>query len=70
MTRSAKATLTVCAVLILSLLAPPAALADAVWGTGLVFEATEPGFEGYYEYCYHIYWDTTEYGGHGLSHST
>ncbi|MCK4410540.1 MAG: hypothetical protein KAW67_10655, partial [Candidatus Eisenbacteria sp.] len=38
--------------------------------TGLVFEATEPGFEGYYEYCYHIYWNTTEYGGHGLSHST
>jgi hypothetical protein len=70
MTRNAKVTLTVCAVLILSLLAPPAALADAVWGTGLVFEATEPGFEGYYEYCYHIYWDTTEYGGHGLSHST
>jgi hypothetical protein len=44
--------------------------ADAVWGTGLVFEATEPGFEGYYEYCYHIYWDTSEYGGHGLSHTT
>jgi len=70
MTRNAKAALAVCAALILSLLAPPAALADAVWGTGLVFEATAPGFEGYYEYCYHIYWDTTPYGGHGLSHST
>ena len=71
MTRNAKATLTVCAVLIFSVLAPPAALADAVWGTGLVFEnSNAPGYEGYWEYCYHIYWDTTEYGGHGLSHST
>jgi hypothetical protein len=51
--------------------AAPAALADAVWGTGLAFEATNaPGYEGYWEYCYHIYWDTEPYGGHGLSHST
>jgi hypothetical protein len=51
--------------------AAPAAMADAVWGTGLCFEnSNAPGYEGYYEYCYHIYWDTTPYGGHGLSHST
>jgi hypothetical protein len=48
----------------------PSASADAVWGTGLVFEATDPEFEGYFEYCYHIYWDTRDYGGHGLSHTT
>ena len=71
MTRNAKASLTVCAVLLLSLLAPPAALANAVWGTGLAFENTNaPGYEGYWEYCYHIYWDTTDFGGQGLSHST
>ena len=47
------------------------ASADAVWGTGLCFaNSNAPGYEGYYEYCYHIYWDTTEYGGNGLSHST
>jgi hypothetical protein len=46
------------------------AQADAVWGTGLVFPAPDPEFEGYWEYCYHIYWDTGDYGGHGLSHST
>lgn len=46
------------------------ATADAIWGTGLCFPATETGLEGYWEYCYHISWDTTEYGGHGLSHST
>ncbi len=63
-------TLTVAVVALLSTLCPSAASADAVWGTGLCFPATEPGYEGYYEYCYHIYWDTTEYGGYGLSHST
>jgi hypothetical protein len=47
------------------------ALADAVWGTGLAFVSTSaPGYEGYYEYCYHIYWDTSEYGGNGMSHTT
>lgn len=46
------------------------AVADAVWGTGLAYEAVEPGYEGYWEYCFHIYWDTTEYGGQGLSHTT
>jgi hypothetical protein len=69
-TTSAK--LTAAALLICLLVAglPSVAEADAVWGTGLVFEATEPGFEGYFEYCYHIYWDTGDYGGHGMSHTT
>ena len=56
---------------VLCLAASPAARADAVWGTGLAFENTStPGYEGYWEYCYHIYWDTRPYGGYGLSHST
>ncbi|MBN2566096.1 MAG: hypothetical protein JXB46_10340 [Candidatus Eisenbacteria bacterium] len=63
---------TVVAVAVCACLAPAIpAQADAVWGTGLVFEnSNAPGYEGYYEYCYHIYWDTRDYGGHGLSHST
>ena len=63
-------TLAVAAVALLSAICPCAASADAVWGTGLCFPATELGFEDYWEYCYHIYWDTTEFGGQGLSHST
>ena len=63
-------TLAVAAVALLSTICPCAASADAVWGTGLCFPASEPGFEGYWEYCYHIYWDTTECGGYGLNHST
>ncbi|MFH1690638.1 MAG: hypothetical protein ABIE42_10465 [Candidatus Eisenbacteria bacterium] len=51
-------------------LVPQTAGADAVWGTGLAWEVIDPQYEGYWEYCYHIYWDTTEYGGHGLSHTT
>jgi hypothetical protein len=54
----------------LCLAAPGAASADAVWGTGLAYVTSDPDFLGYWEYCYHIYWDTTEYGGHGLSHTT
>ncbi len=46
------------------------AAAQAVWGSGLAWQAIDPEYEGYWEYCYHIYWNTTEYGGHGLSHST
>ena len=55
---------------VLCLVAPQTALADAVWGEGLAWQAIDPQYEGYWEYCYHIYWDTTEYGGHGLSHTT
>jgi hypothetical protein len=46
------------------------ARADAVWGTGLSYPASDPNYLGYWEYCFHIYWDTTEYGGQGLSHTT
>lgn len=52
------------------LVIPPVASADAVWGTGLVFGTANPEYEGYWEYCFHIWWDTTGYGGQGLSHTT
>ena len=64
MRATAKTTALLCAVCAVCLAVPAAGLADAVWGTGLVFEASAPGYEGYYEYCYHIYWDTAEFGGH------
>jgi hypothetical protein len=70
--RSATATLVLLAstLLVCAAITSPAS-AGAVWGTGLVFEnSNAPGYEGYYEYCYHIYWDTTEYGGQGMSHTT
>jgi hypothetical protein len=68
---TAKTLVVVLTAITLCLAVASSAVADAVWGTGLVFENSHaPGYEGYYEYCYHIYWDTTEYGGHGLSHST
>jgi len=69
MVTSAK-TLLMCLVLVMCLAVSPAAQADAVWGTGLAYDATPAGYPGYWHYCYHIYWDTTEYGGLGLSHST
>lgn len=70
MTTATRLTVCVVAVALLASTCPCTALADAVWGTGLCFPAAEAGYEGYWEYCYHISWDTTEYGGHGLSHST
>ena len=70
MKRSSRA-LVLCTILVLCASATSPAFADAVWGTGLAFENTNaPGYDGYWEYCYHIYWDTEPYGGHGLSHST
>jgi hypothetical protein len=70
MKKRAKSVALLIAVLILCLAGSAPALADAVWGDGLAYVTSAPGFEGYWEYCYHIYWDTTEYGGHGMSHTT
>jgi hypothetical protein len=70
MRSQAKAAVEVLVVLLLCLAVSAPALADAVWGNGLAYVATEPGFEGYWEYCYHFYWDTTDYGGQGMSHTT
>ena len=66
----ARAAAILLAALLVSVGTPAAASADAVWGTGLCFPASDPQFEGYWQYCYHIFWDTTEYGGQGLSHTT
>ncbi len=52
------------------LLAAASASGQAIWGTSTAVPATEPGYEGYWEYCFDIGWDTTQYGGHGLSHSS
>ena len=46
---------------------PVLAHAQAIWGVITVSEGPDPN--GYWEYCLDIEWDTTEYGGHGLSHS-
>jgi hypothetical protein len=49
-------------------LTPHASAAKTVWGTSTAEIATEPGFEGYWRYTLDINWDTTEIGGHGMSH--
>jgi hypothetical protein len=66
----AKCATALLAAFLLCLSVPGTVSADAVWGHGLAYVSTDPDFEGYWEYCYHFYWDTTEYGGHGLSHTT
>jgi hypothetical protein len=48
--------------------APQVLSAKTVWGTTTAEVATEPGFEGYWHYTLEISWDTTEIGGHGMSH--
>ena len=63
-------TITALAVLAVCLAVPQAAPASAVWGTGLAYDAAPAGYPGYWHYCYHIEWDTTEYGGQGMSHTT
>lgn len=57
-------------VLIIFTLAAPSAHAQAIWGTSTAAPATDPGYEGYWKYCFNIQWDTTAYGGQGLSHSS
>jgi hypothetical protein len=52
------------------MLAASAAHAQAIWGTSTATPATEPGYEGYWKYCFSIEWDTSSYGGQGLSHSS
>jgi hypothetical protein len=70
MRRSSGFLCALCLALVFLLTASQTSSADAVWGDGLAWESTSPEHAGYWMYCYHIYWDTTEYGGHGLSHTT
>ncbi len=57
-------------VLLVLTLTVPVAHAQAIWGTSSATPATEPGYQGYWKYCFNIEWDTTGYGGQGLSHSS
>lgn len=67
--RTGLAALAVCVLVLLALtLTPLASSAKTVWGTSTVELATTPGFEGYWHYQLNISWDTTEIGGHGVSH--
>ena len=67
---SLRAQVTIPVVLILGLLAalPVSTSAKTIWGTTSAEMATTPGFEGYWHYEIEISWDTTEIGGHGMSH--
>lgn len=48
-------------------LALPVQRTEAVSETGLAYVTSEPGLEGFGDYCFHIYWDTTEHGGPVMS---
>jgi hypothetical protein len=43
---------------------------DYIGGNATATRITEPGFEGYWEYCITIHWDTSQYpdGARGQSH--
>jgi hypothetical protein len=49
-------------------LLPLTSAARTVWGTSTAEMATAPGYEGYWHYTLELNWDTTEIGGHGMSH--
>ena len=53
----------------LALAAAPAAHAQIIWGTSTAALSTDPGFEGYWKYCFDIHWDTNPLSGHALSHA-
>jgi len=57
----------VCCTALLALTPLPSA-AKTIWGETTAEVATTPGFEGYWHYTLEISWDTTEIGGHGMSH--
>lgn len=65
--RTGLATVAVFALAVLVLM-PVASSAKTVWGYSTAEPATTPGFEGYWHYQLDISWDTTEIGGHGMSH--
>jgi hypothetical protein len=54
---------------LLSLALGPAAPAQPVWGTSSAELSTDPGFEGYWKYCFEIHWDTSPFGAHAMSHA-
>jgi len=42
--------------------------AQTIWGTSTATLSDDPEFEGYWQYCLDIEWDTTGVGGSGMSH--
>jgi hypothetical protein len=54
---------------VLCLAAAPAAEAQVIWGTSSASLSTDPGFEGYWKYCFDIHWNTNPVGAHALSHA-
>jgi hypothetical protein len=46
------------------------AAGDVIWGTSSAWYSTDPGFEGYWKYCFTLHWDVTRYDGkpHAMSH--
>jgi hypothetical protein len=60
------------ALLLCTLLAPTAALADecGIDGTVTATQPNDPGFEGLWKYCVDVTWDTSIGGGGGLSHAS
>jgi hypothetical protein len=74
MSAVARNVVALCAVSAVLLVLPLTASAEcpegmAICGTVYAEEATDPVYEGYWEYCAEIEWNTTEHGGHGLSHT-
>lgn len=47
----------------------PQAHGQPVWGTSSAERSTEPGFEGFWKYCFDIHWNTNPWGAQGLSHA-
>lgn len=70
----ARCLIVICALSAVCFVLPPETHAEcpdgmAICATVHVSEATDPAFEGYWEYCAEIEWDTTDFGGYGLSHT-
>lgn len=55
-----------CAILAIAAPAP----AQTIWGTSTVALSQNDAFEGYWEYCLDIAWDTSGGGGQGMSHTS
>ncbi len=57
--------LIVCSAASLALFATTLPATPDVWGTGYAWQCNQPGYEGYWEYCYEVYWSGLP---HGVSH--
>ena len=74
MRNCARCVTVLCAVVVSCVVLAPVTAAEcpdgvAICATVSAWESTEPGYEGYWEYCAEVEWNTTDFGGHGLSHT-